>query len=242
MGCFSYSCSISGLPIVSSDSVVFLALAKASSGHDQGIGVTHAWEPATVPIVGRYNDYGSVEELEESTATRAFFDSLARRAVERSVGENSCHDVAICPSSMTREEWLTALWEERVQIHPPAMGVTPLVQTMVRREVWTFLVEKIAHRVEKLDPIGLRHSMRIYTSLDCTDLDNAELSHQLFELSCIQCALSQLGRPWTRGTCCGPQFPSWRFQQDFLKLLTQTVNASIEEIEEDSGEPYEDYP
>lgn len=241
MGCFSYSCSISGLPIVYGEPVIYLALGKVS-GRDQGIGLTHAWEPATVPIRAQYNDYGSVEELEEAPATLAFFDSLARRAVERPVGENSCHDVAITPSSMTREQWLEALWEDRVQFHSPSTPLTPLVQTMVRREVWDFLVERAAPRVERVGPIGMQHALGVHTCLDRTDLNNAGLSHRLLELACVQAGLTELGRPWARGSCCGPQFPSWRFQQDFLKMLTRTVNASIEQIEQDSGEPYDDYP
>lgn len=242
MGCFSYSCSISGLPIAYKDPVVYLALVPTDGRQgigSRGIGINCGWMPATLPIRGCYNDYGSVEKLKPSP--KAFFDSLQRRAIERPVGENPVHDLPIT-SGMTQDEWLRALWEERVQIKHRTLGVATLVQTMVRREVWEFLVRRVAAKAKRLSPHDVQSGLGFSTHLDRVDLQSVRGAKGRRELVCVSHGLAELGRPWARGTCCGPQFPSWRLQQDFLKVLTHTVNASIEEIEEESGEPYEDHP
>lgn len=238
MGCFTYTCSLSGLPITWNDKVVYLALAPGE--HHCGIGPLHAWVPATVPIRGRYNDYGSIEKLERKPVTKVFFDTLARRAIPRAVGENSVHDVAITPDNMTREEWLMALLEERVQFKDQFRGTVTLVQAMIRQEVWDFLVRFTSKRLKDLRPEAVGHGLYMFSGLDRKSLNDAESERGRFEIFCVNGTLAWLGRPWMRGSSCGPQFAAWRCQLEFLDLLKQSVQKYIDRYEEENGEPYVD--
>jgi len=242
MGCFSYTCSLSGLPIACGDEVVYFALGPTKE--TQGIGVSHEWMPATLPLYARYNDYGSVEGWAPGAVSRAFFAGLARRAIERPVGENRVHDVAVT-ADMSEQEWLFALWEDRVQIKWSYFGgaenVT-LAQTMVRREVWDFLVERMTPRMLKVDPHARQSGLRLSTGLTQDEVEDPELLQARFELICAHNALSWLGRPWARGSACGPQFPAWGLQRDFVRLLKDSVDRAIAKYEEESGEPYVDEP
>lgn len=61
MGCFSFRCGLSGLPIHSGEPVRWLLLTarnpKACSSGER----TESWSPRIIPVPGRYNDYGSLE-------------------------------------------------------------------------------------------------------------------------------------------------------------------------------------
>jgi hypothetical protein len=116
MGSFNATCILSGLPIEAGDKVRFLALARSAfhgDGNDHVCYVGGRWQVHGVPVKAEYNDYGSIEKIEESLTTRIFFEALKRGAVEKGVGDNQCHDVAVHPD-MSQEAWLRALWEGRV--------------------------------------------------------------------------------------------------------------------------------
>ena len=77
MGSFSVSCSVSRISIDYGDPIVFLPLNKAKycDGFNQRIlvsneGPCYAFEPATLPVFGTYNDYGFVA-IEEDANTKA---------------------------------------------------------------------------------------------------------------------------------------------------------------------------
>lgn len=121
MGCFSATCILSSLPIEWQTPVRFIALARDPlRGTGFICSVNDVWAPITPAIKGVYNDYGSIEKLEEGPVTQGFFRVLNERAIERGVGENSIHDVAVV-RGMSREDWLMALWEGRVQVRDDFM-------------------------------------------------------------------------------------------------------------------------
>ena len=115
MGCFNATCIVSGLAIEAGDPVRFLALTESRyyKGNHHICYVTGRWQPRTAPLRAEYNDYGSIENIQESLAERVFFKSFDRDVIEKGVGDNQCHDVQV-RKGMSRDEWLTALWEGRV--------------------------------------------------------------------------------------------------------------------------------
>lgn len=118
MGSFNATCIVSNLPIEAGDPVRFLALARSKyhpDGNDHVCYVSGRWHIHGVPLKAKYNDYGVVEDLEDSFTTRTFFHTLSLGAVEKGVGDNSCHDVAV-RLDMDEDGWIEALWEGRVEI------------------------------------------------------------------------------------------------------------------------------
>lgn len=117
MGSFNATCIVSNLPIEAGTKVRFLALARSAvnSPNDYCCYVGGRWQMHGVPLRARYNDYGSVEKLQDSFTTRMFFEGLKRGVVEKGVGENQCHDVEV-RVEMTPKKWLEALWEGRVEV------------------------------------------------------------------------------------------------------------------------------
>ena len=239
MGCYTYTCSVSGLPIQWRDRVIYLGLTRGEGM--RGIGTQHAWMPATLPLRARYNDYGSIERWERGAVGKAFFASLLRRAIPRPVGENFVHDVAIT-ADMSPEQWLHAMLEERVQVQHRNFGVTTVVQAMVRREVWDHLVESVQARTEKLPSFTLRDGLSFGTLLDRVDRgsDEAGVQRRMRELLSVNVALSRLGRPWARGSSSGPQSPMWQAQLAFQKVLMASVEGYLVRHEREYGEAFDD--
>ena len=115
MGCFSQTCAVSRLPIEGGCKVRIALLTENPFAHD-GVYYPHGlWYPRTWPLRATYDDYGSVDNVEEGPALRAWFEAFKIDLVERGIGENPCHDVA------TRKDWsldemLNALQERRVRV------------------------------------------------------------------------------------------------------------------------------
>lgn len=141
MGSFDYQCGVSGLPIGGGDPVRFMLVTQNHSKYPNNRS-EQLWKLRTVPIKAVYNDYGSVEGLEPGIGLDLMLEGLRSDVVPRDQGENPCHDVPIIPETMTLEEWLNALWENRV-LAKPRMGHDPaLVKTlMVREDVWQELLK-----------------------------------------------------------------------------------------------------
>jgi len=117
MGSFAYTCCVSGLPIEYGDPVRFFLLTQNPYNqaaenccypHDR-------WVPRTFPLRAKYNDYGSVMDLQEGVQRSLWFEGFQIDLVKRGVGENTCHDVPV-RKNMSLKMLLEALWEGRVLI------------------------------------------------------------------------------------------------------------------------------
>ena len=168
MGSFAWTCCVSGLPVEAGDSVRFLALTKNQWAKDSGWTnyVHDRWRLRTVPLRGRYNDYGSVETFKKGLIEEVFFRSFDLDVIEKETGDNAFHDVPVKPG-MEQEAWLQALWEGRIEVDPnyrarlppekrPAWlkelkkyrkkGVSsgvvgiPIQQAFIREDVWQLLL------------------------------------------------------------------------------------------------------
>lgn len=230
MGCFSYSCSISGLPIDAGDPVMFLAL-STSYEKRYATGIDGAWRPMTLPIRAQYNDYGSVEFIEDSPVTEAFFASLSKRAIEREVGENWCHDVAVM-KDMPRGKWLEALWEDRVQIKGFDRSVLDVSQTMIRQDIWEFLVQRRSIPGRPVDSFSIRTGLKHATEIDWSIVDDDAFFEDCQSLAAVIYSLGSLGRPWARGTHCGPQEGDWDLQLAFAEKLVVISKERISYYED----------
>jgi hypothetical protein len=119
MGSFSFTCCVSGLPITAGDKVRYLLLSKNTFETDNhwSCSVAGRWKLRCFPVKASYNDYGSVDKFTQPFLTRLMWSSFQQDVVERGIGDNACHDVAV-RRDMNEKEWLTALWEGRVFVRP----------------------------------------------------------------------------------------------------------------------------
>lgn len=226
MGCFAYSCSVSGLPIEEDTPVRFLALGASRTHRSYAAGADVSWKPITLPIRAQYDEYGSVKRIADGVVTEAFFATLDQRAIERPVGENPRHDVPIT-RGMSRAEWLIALWENRVQIRGSDLEVVDVVQTMIREDIWSFLVGANQAAMGELDAFDICSGLSLCTDIAGSVLRDGQFEASLRELFSLVLSLSRLGRAWARGTRSGPQFGDWKFQHEFAtELVSITTPAA----------------
>lgn len=77
MGCWNATCNISNMPIFAGDKVIFIPLMKV---HDGAVFntcyPTDNFIPLGFPLVGYYNDYGGLEDIEISDVNRDYFKTL----------------------------------------------------------------------------------------------------------------------------------------------------------------------
>jgi hypothetical protein len=115
MGCFSFTCAISGLPIDAGDKVRYCLLTEGPYPEERKHHIHDEWAPRTWPLRAVYNDYGSVEKVEKGAAKDAWMDGFRFDAVTKGWGENQSHDVATS-KKMTWSTLLYAIWEGRLSV------------------------------------------------------------------------------------------------------------------------------
>jgi hypothetical protein len=115
MGSFDYTCSISGLPIQCGTPVRLIPLASLDK-QSHACYVASRYCLLSLPIKAIYNDYGSIEKFNKNDVNiKMFLQILKERVIEKPIGDNTCHDVAI-DKDMSFERWLTALIENRIEV------------------------------------------------------------------------------------------------------------------------------
>lgn len=115
MGSFSFTCCVSGLPIEAGDPVRYFLLSENPYEDSHKCYIHDLWHPRTFPLRAKYNEYGSVEEVEDSAHKQSWLDSLKFDLAPVGWGENSCHDTATS-KDMSFERLLEAVWEGRVKV------------------------------------------------------------------------------------------------------------------------------
>jgi len=118
MGSFDFTCCVSGLSIGAGDDVRYLLLTEHPfhKPAEHTCYIHDRWIPRTFPLKAEYNDYGSVENVQEGLAQDIWFDGFKLDLVERGPGDNTCHDVPV-RKDMGLGQMLEALWEGRVLVH-----------------------------------------------------------------------------------------------------------------------------
>lgn len=240
MGSFSYTCCVSGLPIHYDDPVRFILLAKNpdSVEHKWTCGVDGRWQLVTIPVMARYNDYGSVHEFAVTAAKFCLFDFLRKQSIPRPEGENPYHDVPVV-SWLSEKEWLTALWEGRVQVRKWHRKV-PVAQSMIREDVWKCLVHLECDSVWDTTPVhSLKWWQNLVSECECLDLGligslttdlrrywraPAVRTH-LAEVFRVEEVLSVLGYQWVPKYAAGPQFGEFDLHSKFNEQVAEIAKG-----------------
>lgn len=166
MGSWNETCAFSRLAIIPNEPIRFLPIVQNTwrlerlTGHadkpvpvvtkgGSGVYITDLWTPFCLPLRGRYNDYGSIEEVpgitpRDKAEIAQFVKRVQRDAVPLKVGENSVHDV---PTDDLKDldTILEAMHEGRLYTkravhwggHSP---LVPISWMMVKELVWQTLL------------------------------------------------------------------------------------------------------
>ena len=97
MGSFDYTCCVSGLPISDGTPIRYLLLTENpyNSPAEHTCYIDDRWALRTFPLRAEYDDYGSVQIVQEGLLRDIWLEGFKRDLVERGTGDNSCHDVPV---------------------------------------------------------------------------------------------------------------------------------------------------
>lgn len=117
MGSYSLTCCVSGLPIESGDPVRYFLITESPYADQAVVGtLTGFWFPRTFPLRARYNDYGSVEDVQDGPERDIWMEGFQIDLIKRGWDKNTCHDVPT-HKKMAFNELLVALQEARVLVY-----------------------------------------------------------------------------------------------------------------------------
>lgn len=125
MGSFSYTCTVSSLPIAAGDPVRYFLLTENPYEDSRSCLMHDLWFPRTFPLKGTYDDYGGVEDIEAGPGPDVWVEGFQRDLVERGWGDNSCHDMAIRKKGLTFSLLMEALQENRLLVVRDTSTVEP---------------------------------------------------------------------------------------------------------------------
>ncbi len=143
MGSSNVTCLASKLSIGHNDEIVFVPLISVdNTGETYMIGSSslvsnnptkYSFKPLTLPLFGRYNDYGGVQALEETAGT-----TQLRKQLEKPL-----------------EDWLAQICGYGEE--SPTIGTEPISGTFVLREVYNEAVKFMRNRHTK--PVGGKYDL-----------------------------------------------------------------------------------
>lgn len=133
MGCWNKTCGLSRLPIHASRAVYMVPIVQAP--YQGRCYSTDMWTPTDIAVVGEYNDYGGGENM-EPVAMGYVVEAIRKNLVEREVGENKYHDIAVNKSGFSEEMFFEAVHESRLQVKiPHSASHFDVDMVMIRKDV-----------------------------------------------------------------------------------------------------------
>ena len=203
MGCWNKTCGISNLPIYAGDPVyVFLLEESKHSNHCYS---NHLYSPVLVPFHSYYNDYGSGENS-HGIGLRVIIDSLKDQLIEREIGENEYHDIAVKRKDMNETLLFASMREGRLAIPKVRRSLqnqpqeTNIDFLMMRKDVVDEILN--TYRREDLVYFSGNGGYRNYGFSDLVDEVNALVDHcteSVKECECREDEVQKLSIFWNLG-------------------------------------------
>jgi hypothetical protein len=116
MGCFNETCAISNVHIGYGDDVAVILLQADDRSYESYCYPNAYYDIAPLMFYGKYNDYGSVEDILETTSLGILLEHIKEDLVEVPQGENTAHDVPVVRKDFNMEMLLEACWENRMLV------------------------------------------------------------------------------------------------------------------------------
>jgi hypothetical protein len=236
MGSFSTTCTVSGLPITGGETVHFFLVTEGLRGLSGNAAVypDDLWSPRTWPLVGKYDDYGGVEDYKLDATSRAWLDGFQIDLVEMPEGENPAHDISTS-KAMTFDYMLNAIREERVRVRPASWTHSEkdlfIGLAMIRDDVWKVLQWlPIQHDPTTLTELGsVSEVRRAWQNLSSF----AKTTHEIYD-TIKDVITQQVGEPILPTHVGLPQ----SFQHVFIRHQIEKVTAGDSEAFLQSAEEF----
>ena len=132
MGSWNKTCGLSNLHIIIGTPVYVFVLEKNKT-YDQCY-ATGLFKPLLLPFESVYDDYGGGEDS-SGPALEYIMNGIKDDLVEREVGENVYHDIAVNKKDFTPEKFFESVHENRLTIQGHRREPTQLYFTMMRKDI-----------------------------------------------------------------------------------------------------------
>lgn len=153
MGCWNETCGITQMPIYSGDPVVLVLLTKVDRHTENHGGFCYSndvWTPKYLPVFGEYDDYGSLENIEENWNTQFIVDQLRQELAQVRLTQptpkadatyaDTRKHFALDLDAFTVNDVLDQIHEDRVWV-PGVRDNLPVGWCMMHRWVWDHMIQ-----------------------------------------------------------------------------------------------------
>lgn len=114
MGCWNKTCALSNLHIHAGDPVyVFILENTPETSHCYS---THFYSPILIPFYSEYDDYGTGENS-SGVGLQVIIDSIKEKLIEKEVGENQYHDIAVKKENFGEDLLFESMRENRLEVN-----------------------------------------------------------------------------------------------------------------------------
>ena len=139
MGCWNKTCGLSNLHITAGMPVYVFVLEK--NKEYENCYTTSLFSPLLLPFEAKYNDYGGGEEC-HGVGLDLIIDGIRERLIERDVGENKYHDIAVKRADFDVSKFFEATHEGRLLIRDRYDSKpVPVYFTMFRKDIVDDIIE-----------------------------------------------------------------------------------------------------
>jgi hypothetical protein len=249
MGCWNGTCLISNLPIYSGDEVVFFTLKRkrdvkaVEGGHYE---TDDLYEPLLYPIVGEYNDYGSIENVKEDfSLLEEYFENVELtqndwdkdnnvfRNIERGNYNGYGHALihkdiydALIEKTYDRGEWWTKGKSLRDHVVENIKKKTE--QYFKEKRIWGEKMDVAPSLLGVYDIVCGRDSGDFFIARYLKTQDRA-LLNKLIETHLINVVLSQCRKFWFTQTGSGSQSSEVELYEILAKKMIEKCQRWSEE-------------
>lgn len=158
MGCWDGTCGLTNLPIIHGEQMFVFPIAEQN--RSSFCYSTALFRPSILPFRAKYDDYGGGEDC-HGVGLPYLMEGIRNGLIEREVGENKYHDIAIKKEGFDVDSFFKACHKKRLQFPNPMRGyedypeTTDVFFTMIRKDVvdrlwtdWSFEMYKPRGMVE----------------------------------------------------------------------------------------------
>jgi hypothetical protein len=153
MGCWNKTCALSNLHIYAGEPVyVFILENTPETSHCYS---THFYSPILIPFYSQYDDYGTGENS-SGVGLQIIIDSIKEKLVEKEVGENEYHDIAVKKDNFGEDLLFDSMRENRLEVKNNSLfnNTTSLQFVMMRADIVDGILSKYKPEIFRRNASG----------------------------------------------------------------------------------------
>lgn len=141
MGCWNQTCAISNLHIRAGQDVVVVTLERKNMMYEPSFCYTDALYRLTpIPFYATYNEYGGGENT-TGIGRDVLFDHIKKILVEKDIGENQYHDIAVTKDEFDEELFFDACHEDRLFCKQPFGSEFKVDFVMIHKHIFDSILD-----------------------------------------------------------------------------------------------------